>query len=103
MKIPCIAICDTNSDPEVVDVPIPGNDDAIRAINLYCQIVAGAVLEGRARFEKDRQESAQKAAAEAEKAVKSAKLRRQATKGCDAEREPAAVGSGEAESAPDES
>ena len=103
IKIPCVAICDTNSDPEVVDVPIPGNDDAIRAINLYCQIIADAVIEGRARFEKDRQESAAKAAAEAEKAVKSAKLRRQATKGGDAEREPAAVGSGDAESASEES
>ncbi len=102
MKIPCVAICDTNSDPETVDVPIPGNDDAIRAINLYCQIVADAVLEGRARFEKDRAESAAKAAAETEKAVKSAKLRRQATKGDDAEREPAGVAA-DAPSAADES
>jgi small subunit ribosomal protein S2 len=81
--IPCIAICDTNSDPEKVDIPVPGNDDAIRAITLYCTVMADAVLEGRARFEKEREESAQKAAADAAKAVRSAKLARQATKGSD--------------------
>jgi small subunit ribosomal protein S2 len=81
MKIPCIAICDTNSDPEQVDIPIPGNDDAIRAITLYCSVLADAVLEGRARYEKERDASTAQAAAESAKAVRSAKLARQATKG----------------------
>jgi len=97
MKIPCIAICDTNADPEKVDIPIPGNDDAIRAINLYCQIMADAVIEGRARYEKDKEASAARAAEEAKSAVRTAKLKRQATKGSDAEPEPAAVAA-EAES-----
>ena len=91
MKIPCIAICDTNADPEKVDIPIPGNDDAIRAINLYCQIMADAAIEGRARYEKDKEASAARAAEEAKSAVRTAKLKRQATKGADAEPEPAAV------------
>lgn len=46
LGIPVIAVCDTNSDPDGVDFPIPGNDDAIRAINLYCELISGAVLDG---------------------------------------------------------
>ncbi|MGB9681830.1 MAG: 30S ribosomal protein S2 [bacterium] len=44
--IPTVGIVDTNSDPEQVEYPIPGNDDAIRAIKLYCSKIADAVLEG---------------------------------------------------------
>ncbi len=46
LGIPVVAILDSNSDPEGVTYPIPGNDDAIRAITLYCDLVAGAVLDG---------------------------------------------------------
>lgn len=46
LKIPVVAVVDTNSDPDEVDYPIPGNDDAARAIALYCDLVAGAVLSG---------------------------------------------------------
>lgn len=91
MKIPCVAICDTNSDPEVVDIPVPGNDDAIRAITLYCSVLADAAIEGRARFEKEREDAAAKVAADAAKAVRSAKLARQAVKGGDAESEKVAA------------
>lgn len=56
LGITCIAIVDTNSDPDEVMIPIPGNDDAIRAINLFCGIIADAVIEGRATFEKKRAE-----------------------------------------------
>ena len=41
-----IAVLDSNSDPEGITFPIPGNDDAIRAITLYCDLIAGAVLDG---------------------------------------------------------
>jgi small subunit ribosomal protein S2 len=47
LEIPVVAICDTNCDPDAVDYPIPGNDDAIRAVKLFCSIVADAVLEGK--------------------------------------------------------
>ncbi len=47
LKIPCIGIVDTNSDPDSVSLPIPANDDAIRAVSLYCKIIADAVLEGK--------------------------------------------------------
>lgn len=46
LGIPVVAIVDSNTDPEVVDYPIPGNDDAIRAVALYCDLVADAVLAG---------------------------------------------------------
>jgi small subunit ribosomal protein S2 len=45
MGIPVIAIVDTNCDPTDIDYPIPGNDDAIRAITLFTQIIANAVVE----------------------------------------------------------
>lgn len=46
LGIPVFAILDTNSDPHGVNFPIPGNDDALRAIELYCDLVADSVLDG---------------------------------------------------------
>ena len=46
LNIPVIAVCDTNTNPSGVDYPIPGNDDALRAISLYCDLVAASVLKG---------------------------------------------------------
>lgn len=46
LNIPVVAVIDTNSTPEGVDFPIPGNDDALRAIELYCDLVSSAVLDG---------------------------------------------------------
>jgi small subunit ribosomal protein S2 len=51
LKIPVVAIVDTNCDPDEIDFPIPGNDDAIRAIKLVTAKMADAVLEGRGEFE----------------------------------------------------
>src|SRR3546814_3071053 len=48
LGIPVIAVVDTNYDPALVDYPIPGNDDAIRAVQLYASAAADAVLEGKA-------------------------------------------------------
>ena len=45
MGIPIVAVVDTNCNPEGIDYPIPGNDDAIRAITLFTQIIANAVIE----------------------------------------------------------
>ena len=47
LHIPVIATVDTNCDPDVVDFPIPANDDAIRAVRLLASKMADAVLEGR--------------------------------------------------------
>jgi len=46
LKIPIVGIVDTNCDPDVIDLPIPGNDDAIRAIRLFCRMVSDSVIEG---------------------------------------------------------
>jgi len=51
LRIPVVAVVDTNCDPDVVDYKIPGNDDAIRAIRLFCAAMADAVLEGKALYE----------------------------------------------------
>ena len=45
MGIPIIAVVDTNCNPEGIDFPIPGNDDAIRAISLFTSIIANAVID----------------------------------------------------------
>jgi small subunit ribosomal protein S2 len=46
LNIPVIAVVDSNCDPEGVTHPVPGNDDAMRAINLYCDLISGAVIDG---------------------------------------------------------
>lgn len=57
LKIPVVAIVDTNCDPDVVDYIIPGNDDAIRAIRLITSRLADAVIEGRGELEAKRAEA----------------------------------------------
>ena len=57
-----MAVCDTNCDPDLVDYPIPGNDDAIRAVKLFCSIIADAVLEGKGAGEKSENPEAASAA-----------------------------------------
>src|SRR5207302_9328433 len=46
LRIPVVAILDSNSTPDGIAYPIPGNDDAMRAIHLYCELASGAVLDG---------------------------------------------------------
>jgi small subunit ribosomal protein S2 len=46
LGIPVVAVVDSNCEPDAVTYPVPGNDDASRAINLYCDLVVGAVLDG---------------------------------------------------------
>ena len=49
--VPIVSIVDTNCDPDEIDYPIPGNDDAIRAVSLFCSVMADAVLEGKQAYE----------------------------------------------------
>jgi len=51
LKIPIIAVIDTNCDPEEIDYPIPGNDDAIRAVKLMVGKIADAIIEGKTETE----------------------------------------------------
>ena len=53
LGIPVVAILDTNCDPASADMPIPGNDDAARAIQLYCELIADAVLDGMTEAQKN--------------------------------------------------
>ena len=56
LNIPIIAIVDTNSDPTGINFPIPGNDDARRAINLYCELVKQTVLDAQKHMSSQRSE-----------------------------------------------
>lgn len=67
LGIPVVAVCDTNSDPDLIDVPVPGNDDAARSIKLFCAAIADSVLEGRAEADAAKQ-PAQAATEDGEKA-----------------------------------
>ncbi|MBI1239585.1 MAG: 30S ribosomal protein S2 [Alphaproteobacteria bacterium] len=46
LGIPVVAVLDSNCDPDGITYPVPGNDDAARAIQLYCDLIAGAVIDG---------------------------------------------------------
>ncbi len=59
LKIPIVAICDTNADPDLVTYPIPGNDDAIRSIKLLTSVVTDSIVAGRRRFELESKPQAQ--------------------------------------------
>ena len=75
LGIPIIAIVDTNSDPDLVDYIIPGNDDALRAIQLFAGTVADAVLAGRMRYEAQIEANEREARKRAElEAVRAAKI-----------------------------
>ncbi|EAL3992674.1 30S ribosomal protein S2 [Campylobacter fetus subsp. fetus] len=56
LRMPVVAPIDTNCDPDIVDFPIPGNDDAIRSVQLFCQEMAEAINEGKALRDQDEAE-----------------------------------------------
>ena len=58
LKIPIVAVVDTNSDPTGINYPIPGNDDARRAINLYCDLIKHTILEAKNNLSIDNSELA---------------------------------------------
>ena len=51
LGIPVVAIADTNSDPEMIEYPIPGNDDAIRSIKLFTNLIADSFIEGAQEYD----------------------------------------------------
>ncbi len=69
LNIPIVAIVDTNCDPDVIDYPVPGNDDAIRAIRLLTSRVADACIEGRQKWTERIQAEADKAPVEEPKPI----------------------------------
>jgi small subunit ribosomal protein S2 len=46
LNIPVVAVLDSNSNPDGIDYPVPGNDDALRAVTLYCNLVSESILDG---------------------------------------------------------
>jgi len=70
LKIPVIGVVDTNGDPTIIDYPIPGNDDAIRAITLFVNFITDAVIEGKQQLSMEQEgteteeETAERKAAE---------------------------------------
>lgn len=69
LGIPVVAIADTNCDPELVDFPIPGNDDAIRSIKLFSDLVADAFIEGASMWQEELKSQADKQEQTEEKAT----------------------------------
>jgi len=71
LGIPVVAVLDTNGNPDHIEYPLPGNDDAIKAIKLFCEAISGTVAEGRKEFQKIAQdkEDALQAELAAEEAV----------------------------------
>ena len=61
LGVSVLGICDTNSDPEEVDFPIPGNDDAIRSIKLFCNLVAESYLKGAKKYQERKRVETDKA------------------------------------------
>jgi small subunit ribosomal protein S2 len=60
LNIPIVAIVDTNSDPTGINFPIPGNDDARRAINLYCELIKETILDAQKNIFKTDEEDLKK-------------------------------------------
>ena len=94
LHIPIVAMVDTNADPDLVDYPIPGNDDAIRAIELVTRRIAAAYKTGHTRWEEAQAERARKQAEE-EKRIEDARRKaaeeaRKARKQAEAEAKAAA-------------
>ena len=68
LNIPIVAPIDTNCDPDVIDFPIPGNDDAIRSVQLFCKEMAEAINEGKAM--RDEAEATEEEVAPSEEEIK---------------------------------
>jgi small subunit ribosomal protein S2 len=86
LKIPVVAPVDTNCDPDVIDFPIPGNDDAIRSIQLFCQEMAEAINEGkmlRAQDEEGEEEAEEISDAEKQEVIDEAVAEGEADVGFD--------------------
>ena len=86
LNIPIVAIIDTNSDPTGIDFPIPGNDDARRAINLYCELIKQTILDAQKNItsQVDKEEETKKKIEVSEKKEKvSAPIEKKITKSKD--------------------
>ena len=90
LGIPVVAVVDTNCDPDIIDYVIPGNDDAIRASNLMCRVIADAVEEGRHLAQKRGARPGTKAEIVAPKALSPEEQRKRNEEQAEARRQAAA-------------
>ncbi|AKE41472.1 30S ribosomal protein S2 [Corynebacterium kutscheri] len=74
LNIPVVAILDTNCDPDVVNYPVPGNDDAIRSIDVLTRVISAAVIEGKKAREERNLAAAKEAAGDGNKTEVAAKV-----------------------------
>ncbi|MEK6234329.1 MAG: 30S ribosomal protein S2, partial [Planctomycetales bacterium] len=63
LGVATVALIDTDSDPDVVDLPIPGNDDSIRSVELVLKLLADAIIQGKKSHEMDQKDAEAPAAA----------------------------------------
>lgn len=75
LKIPIVALVDTNSDPDVIDYVIPGNDDAIKSVRLVSAAISESIIEGRSNYIKTRKAEASAASKQADKEAKDEKVK----------------------------
>lgn len=81
LGIPIIALVDSNVDPDLVDFPIPANDDAMKSVALFTRVIADAIIEGRQSGLVKREEAAAEAATRAAEAEETAKKGEDETEG----------------------
>ena len=91
LNIPVIGVVDTNSDPDLVDYPIPANDDALRSIDLICKLAGEAIDKAQAEYSRIAAEEARKRAADEAAAAARAKAEQAARAASGAEKEAAAA------------
>jgi len=73
LGLPIVAPVDTNCDPDLIDYPIPGNDDAIRSVNLFCKTIADAIIEGKEMAQKEEESEAPVSDEEIDQEIKEVK------------------------------
>ncbi len=81
--VPVVSVVDTNINPDLIDYPIPGNDDALRSIELFCQCAAEAIKQGQAEYEQNKAQMEKQAAGATvakEKAAKKSESKKSADK-----------------------
>ncbi len=76
LGIPVVALCDTNVNPELIDYPIPANDDAVRSIKLFVSKIADAVLEGKGIYEASIREAAEQSVSQQPKGPSGVKVKK---------------------------
>jgi len=80
LKIPIVAIVDTNSNPDGVNFPIPGNDDARRSISLYCEVIKATILDAKNNIKNINQPEEKKILVEKNKITANTKKKQAAVK-----------------------